>query len=316
MISLNIESYYFTRNTKKCNPFGRIGFIQVKIGCTYRKNGCKEAFLWYNMHNPSKKRSFRKTKNGGVRMDIALIDDLETDRLQLEQILKAYDRIHQLGMNYYHYSGGEDFLKHYQPFRFTVIFLDIYMNGISGIETAEQIRTSDEDVILIFLTTSEEHRPEAFSLFASSYIKKPCSGEQVFRVLDHIFRTRTAAEKRFSFSFDRKDYSLRLADIVSVETDRNYLTIVDRRGASYRTRMTFSTVESLLDNRFLVLMKGIIVNMDYIVKLSDDSCLMKSGISFPIRIKNQKELQQKWLNYKFAKIRKDTAAMGDTYVYK
>ena len=127
-------------------------------------------------------------------------------------------------------------------------------------------------------------------------------------MLDHIFRLNTESEGRFSFSFDRKDYSLRFSEIVSLETSGNYLAVTDSSGNVYRTRMTFSAAESRLDSRFPTLMKGIIVNMDHISNMSEMLCLMKSGASFPLHVKNQKDLRQKWLNYKFAKIREETAS--------
>ena len=91
-------------------------------------------------------------------MNIAIIDDIETERFRLEQILKQYAVINQLEMNIEQFSGGEAFVKNYQPFQYTVIFLDIFMDGISGIETAEIIRQSDEHAVIVFLTTSEVHR--------------------------------------------------------------------------------------------------------------------------------------------------------------
>ena len=58
-------------------------------------------------------------------MNIAIIDDIETERFRLEQILKQYAVINQLEMNIEQFSGGEAFVKNYQPFQYTVIFLDI-----------------------------------------------------------------------------------------------------------------------------------------------------------------------------------------------
>ena len=242
-------------------------------------------------------------------MNIALVDDREADRVLFEKLLREYDAIHQIGMTYFHFASGEALLKEYWPFRFAIVILDIYMDNMTGIETARKIRETDDDVILIFLTTSEEHRSAAFSVFASAYLSKPCSGEEVFRTLDHIFRLRTENCAHFSFSYDRRDYSLPFCDIVSLETDRNYLSIVEKNGTVYRTRMTFSAAEQQLDGRFLTLMKGIIVNLDFVTQFTDDSCVMQGGAAFPLHVKSKKELQQKWLNYKFAKIRKNAEAL-------
>ena len=243
-------------------------------------------------------------------MNIALVDDNEADRLRLERTLRQYDGIHGLGLQIQSFPNGEALLRSYQPFQYTVIFLDIYMDGMSGIETARQIREKDADAILVFLTTSDSHRPDAFSLFASAYLSKPSSEEEVFRALDHILRLHTEKDKRFSFSYNRQSYSLRFADIVSMETDGNYLDIRDREGKAYRTRMTFSRAQAQMDARFLTLMKGILVNMDYIEQIKDTVCRMQGGSTFPLQVKNERELKQTWLNYKFAAIRDTTWSDG------
>ena len=244
-------------------------------------------------------------------MNIALVDDDAADRLRLEQLLREYGTIHQLELRLDHFSGGEALLASYTPFRYAVIFLDIFMDGLSGIETAKGIRAVDDDSSIVFLTTSEAFRPDAFSLFATSYLIKPCSREEVFRTLDHIFRLRTAEGGRFAFSYDRREFSLAYGDIVSLETDGNYLAITDKAGQHYRTRMTFSAAMEHLDSRFLVLMKGVAVNMDRIAHIQDGRCRMQDGTVLPLHVKRQEELREQWLNYKFTKIREKAASMED-----
>ena len=238
---------------------------------------------------------------------IALAFNAEADRLRLEHILQEYAAIHQLDMRFSQFTGGEALLRGFAPYRFGVIFLDALIDDLSGIEAAKVIRRADDDVRLVFVTESEAYRREAFSLFATAYLSKPCAEEEVFRVLDHIFRMRTEHEKRFSFSFDRRYYSLPFSSLVSLETSGNYLSIVDMDGNRYRTRMTFSAATQQLDSRFLTLQKGIIVNMDHIVQISESHCEMRGGALFPIHVKNQKELRQKWQNYSFARLREAPA---------
>ena len=242
-------------------------------------------------------------------MNIALVDDDAADRLRLERLLKEYGTIHELELRLDNFSGGEALLEGYTPFRYAAIFLDVYMDGVSGIETAKAVRAVDDDTSLVFLTTSEAFRPDAFSLFATSYLIKPCARDELFRTLDHIFRLRTVSGGRFSFSYDRRGFSLAYGEIVSLETDGNYLAVADKSGQRYRTRMTFSAAMERLDNRFLVLMKGVAVNMDRIAQIQDGRCRMQDGTVFPLSVKRQAELREQWLNYKFTKIRESGASM-------
>lgn len=239
-------------------------------------------------------------------MRIALVDDEARDREQLEILLRDYAALHRLDLAVESFACGEELLSVSAPFRFAIVFLDIYMEGITGLETAKRLRAADEDVVIVFLTTSEDHRADAFSLFATDYLVKPIREQAVYRTLDHILRLQTGRENRFAFSCGRRDYALPQKELVSLVTDGNYLTVTDCRGGSYRTRMTASTAEKALDQRFLVLLKGVMVNMDYVTQITDSACLIRGGGSLPINVRKAKELRQRLLNYKFAKIRRQS----------
>lgn len=237
-------------------------------------------------------------------MRIAIVDDAAAERAGLAAVLRDYATVHSLEISTEEFQSGEDLLAGFHPFAFSVIFLDIYMDGMTGIETAKMIREQDDDMAIIFMTTSEEHRPDAFSVFATDYLIKPCSREAVFRTLDHLLHLRTEQEKRLSFTADRRDYNLPLSDIVSVEADGNYLCITDRNERTYRTRMTFRDAEDRLDDRFIRIIKGVAVNMDHVVQMNEKICLTDTGSRLPMHSRNGKEVRQQWLNYKFTRIRR------------
>lgn len=182
------------------------------------------------------------------------------------------------------------------------------MNGITGTKTAETIRKSDADTIIIYLTTSNEHMAEAFSTHAYDYIEKPAVRERLFRVMDDVLRSRTpVSDNRLTFSVSGQDHILPYADIVSVCTaDHNYLNIDDRHNNTYRPRMTFSAVMDILsdDSRFLQINRNILVNMDCISSFDDNVCRLNNGSSFPVYTKKVRDIEQKWNNYMFIKLRK------------
>ena len=213
-------------------------------------------------------------------MRIAIVDDAAAERAGLAAVLRDYATVHSLEISIEEFQSGEDLLAGFHPFAYSIIFLDIYMDGMTGIETAKMIREQDDDMAIIFMTTSEEHRPDAFSVFATDYLIKPCSREAVFRTLDHLLHLRTEQKKRLSFTADRRDYSLPLSDIVSVEA------------------------EDRLDDRFIRIIKGVAVNMDHVVQMSEKICLTDTGSRLPMHSRNGKEVRQQWLNYKFTRIRR------------
>ena len=247
-------------------------------------------------------------------MNIAIVDDRAKERDALKALLVEYAAANRLALSLRELASGEDFLAAFAPFTYTVIFLDIYMDGMTGMETAKSIRKTDTDTPVIFLTTSREHMGDAFSIHAFDYIEKPVSREKLFKCMDDLLKTHTIlCTETLDFTYDRADHRLPFPDIVAVRTaESNYLDITDKRGESYHIRMTFSSVCERLgtDSRFLTVNRGILVNMDYIVRFENGVCVLKNGREYPVFTKKVKETEQKWQNYIFHRIRSGQKERG------
>lgn len=67
-----------------------------------------------------------------------------------------------------------------------VIFMDVEMPGLSGLECAKRVFDSDPKTVIIFATAYEEYMPDAFKLYAFDYLVKPFSPERIAQTLDRI----------------------------------------------------------------------------------------------------------------------------------
>ncbi len=242
-------------------------------------------------------------------MNIAIVDDMPDEIKDVTDFLEEYAAINQIEIEINKFSCAESFLNKYRSLLFTVIFMDIYMDGMTGIETAGLIREIDSSVTLIFLTNSEEHRPDAFYFHAYDYLTKPVKKESLFHTMDDLLRIRTAADnKNFIFSSNRHKYSLSYSEIIYIRTESNgsnYLEILGKSGSTYRTRMTFSSVSQQLlkDSRFILLESGVLVNLEHIALLKKDCAVLDNGKQISFSGRKAKEIQQVWQNYMFANIR-------------
>lgn len=245
-------------------------------------------------------------------MNIAVVDDVKRERDCLCDILRDYAAAAGVVLELRCFSRAEELLADYRPLMYTVIFMDIFMDGMSGVDAAEQIRISDSDTLLIFFTTSDEYMSRAFMIHAFDYIRKPFDAERIFRVMDDILKRRTAEVKRFAFSSDRRDYLIPYAEIVAVRTSDHYLEITTADGMTYRTRMTFAAAAAQLseDRRFLPILRGVLVNMDYIRSFGGGACHLEGDIHLPINVRNSRKIEQMWRNYVFAKIRNEAMERG------
>jgi two-component system LytT family response regulator len=180
-------------------------------------------------------------------------------------------------------SDGPSALEAVRKMTPDVVFLDIQMPGLSGLEVAEVWRSEGSLPIIIFVTAFDQFALEAFRLHALDYLTKPIDperfSESLGRVRDLLRRpNRDELDQRIKAMLEmherrqsvrphlvvreRERYVLvPTSDIHCLEATGNYVRIHCER-ASYLLRSTLSAVEAKLDpERFLRIHRSWIVNL-------------------------------------------------------
>ena len=113
-------------------------------------------------------------------MQVAIIDDLAVCRQDIKEYLLRYIRENYQGEEpeLDEFESGTRFLDAFRPQVYDVIFIDQYMEGMSGMDTAREIRKLDEEAALIFVTTSSDHAVDSYGVRASGYLIKPFTYEE------------------------------------------------------------------------------------------------------------------------------------------
>lgn len=104
-------------------------------------------------------------------------------------------------------DSAEKMLKAFYPGKFDLIFMDIYMTGMTGIEALQQIRKVDDHVEVAIMTTSQDFALDAYRLHVMRYIEKPVKTEDVRDVLTIVQRKKEAAP-HFEFRDGAQAYRL------------------------------------------------------------------------------------------------------------
>lgn len=119
-------------------------------------------------------------------MKIAIVDDSIKDREYLQkEIQEIFFRRTKNHIKITTFKSGEELLEYFYDNKegnaslFDIVFLDIYMEDITGVDTARAIRKIDEDVRLIFITTSNEFASESYEVKAEDYLIKPFNKERL-----------------------------------------------------------------------------------------------------------------------------------------
>ena len=239
---------------------------------------------------------------------IAIVDDIQKEIERISGVINEYVERNDVSIDVKTFGSAEELLSDYRPFQYTLIFLDIYMDGMTGVDAAKKIRETDSDTLIVFLTSSADHTFDAFNVHAYQYLLKDPSEDtlktSIFRVLDELVAMQAAAGASLTVSSEGEEIEIAFSRIVYAQSQKNYIQITDKINNTYRTRMTFSEISGKLssDSRFLQINRGIIINMDYITSFGKETCELEGGHSFPINVREQKKLDQIRKNYIFSKL--------------
>jgi DNA-binding LytR/AlgR family response regulator len=235
-------------------------------------------------------------------MRVAVIDDESIFRMQLKMMVEKLAATKALPLEVEEFSSGPDFISALTERRFDIVFMDIYMPEMDGIETAKKLRKMTERTFLIFMTASDGHYPDAFSLHAFDYVTKPFTIDRINQVLSEIIAHTPMDEAFIKIAIGAIEERIYLKDIVSVTTDGHYLEINKADEPSRRVRLTSSEFIELTgsDRRFLMINRGIIINMDYIDHVESGDVYMDDKNIFPISARKVAEISQHIKDYQFS----------------
>ena len=114
-----------------------------------------------------------KTEGEALRMTrIAIVEDEAAVREQLAGYVQRYTRQYGTQFEVTMFTDGVEILEDYRPV-YDIIFLDVEMLHLDGMETARRIRELDSDVLLIFITNMAQYAIKGYAVGALDYVLKP-----------------------------------------------------------------------------------------------------------------------------------------------
>ncbi len=222
---------------------------------------------------------------------IAVCDDVAIERDMLCELLQKWDKKSII----YKFSSGEELL--YSKEGFDLVFLDILMCGITGMETARRLHERDCNIPIVFLTSSSDFAVESYEVNAFDYIVKPLQQKRLQTVWERFRLQYKEPVKFFVFSNCGKAVKLPYDQIEYLESDRHYVTIHIADGTTLRSQGRLDDFEKQLDDiRFLRCHQSFLINLS-LTKAMDDEFIMCSGKRVAYRKRDKSQLKKVFCNY-------------------
>jgi DNA-binding LytR/AlgR family response regulator len=182
------------------------------------------------------------------------------------------------------FRSGEEFMSCFESGRFDLIFMDVYMDGMNGVETARAIRERDERAEIAFTTTSPDHALDSYGVGAIQYLLKPLQREAIDALLRRLFnRIEKTNLEVCSVTVDRLRRDIPLRDIMYAESDVKHCRIHTTTEVLTLACSIKSLESQLRPPSFLRCHRSYIVNFGYVREISSGDFKMKNGDKVYIR---------------------------------
>ncbi|MDB8791359.1 LytTR family DNA-binding domain-containing protein [Romboutsia sp. 1001216sp1] len=203
---------------------------------------------------------------GNKTFIIGICEDITLHRGLLVDYLFRFFNTLNIDYDVLEFSSGENLLNNY-PINVDLLFLDIQMNGLNGMDTARKIREFDNNVEIIFTTSLLDYVCEGYEVNAYRYILKPIDYNVFEKHLTQCIKNILKKKNQYLTINDKsKLIKIKLDEILYIETNRRELNIHTVNNCE-TIKMSMRKIEKLLNKDFFRCHNSFIVNLERIQKI-------------------------------------------------
>lgn len=194
------------------------------------------------------------------------------------------------------FSSGEELLNYNG--QIDILFLDIQMKGMDGMETARKLRADKFRGFLVFITVLKEMVFQSFEVQAYDYLVKPVDKKQFEKTMERLYASmQNASEDSLLVQKGYERRIIREDEIVFCEIiDRKiYLNLASGEVVDYYERI--ENLETKLDNRFYRCHRSYLINLKHLKGYKNGIACMDNGKEIPVSRLRSKEFSGVVLQY-------------------
>ena len=210
---------------------------------------------------------------------IAICDDNRRQCWELGVMLKIYSEERNLAVETETFHDGGTLVekmkkgKHYD-----IIFLDVLLRGMNGIELGSEIRRrlDNEEVHLVYVSMTTSHLELLFQNRPLGFIKKSVPREEVYRLTDYARQLEVRFQKSFLYRKERTLYQVAYQEICYFQSVGRKIEIHTTDGVYEFYGKLSSILKEGLPGQFIQIHKSYIINRDYVARQSPKRIYMKN----------------------------------------
>lgn len=226
-------------------------------------------------------------------LNIVICDDEFLHRSILKEFLVSILEEELLEYDLVEYSSGKDLISHYD--KVDLLFLDIQMNELSGMDVARKIREFDSNVEIIFTTSIEQYVYEAYEVRAYRYLVKPIEYEKLKKEVKLCISDYLTKNSTISIDSKKATVKIPIGEILYAEVMKKEVTIYTKSKV-YNIETSMKSIENKLSNYgFFRCHHSYLVNLNKVSEIRDKTIFINE-YEIPVSRMRYKALKVKLVN--------------------
>ncbi len=246
------------------------------------------------MMNKPEKHNNKLLQNKELSIKIAICDDLKKDRDHLASNLDAIASMFHISFHISPFASGIELLS--STDNFDIIFLDIVMDELDGIETLKRLQNTSS--LIVFMSTTNDRLRELFSRNVIAFLDKPITESSLKKVISDITEIWNH-EKTFTYRKNGKMNFLKQQEILCIESEGHYINIYTKNETiSYKGKIRDIWDELTAHTDFVMPNRSYILNLKYVSLASKSEFfiqILKKSIS--ITKYNKDDTMMRFMRY-------------------
>ena len=215
-------------------------------------------------------------------MNIAICDDNETDIKYIKKIVKNEFDSHNINCELSLYTDARSLLQANQSQPFDVIFLDLDMPDLNGMEAASHLNKLNSATEIIFVTNHDELVYKAYRFKALGFIRKKYLETEISEILEVLIESINTRQQYITFSDSGVEIKCLISDIMYMQSDDHYVDIITTT-KKHTLRDSLNNIENLYVHfGFIRVHSRYLVNFRYIYSIEKNTIVLNNKHQLPI----------------------------------
>lgn len=219
------------------------------------------------------------------------------DEKEITETIAAKVKIRFPSAEIQKFCFGTELLK--SESHFDILFLDIELLDMNGIEVAMRLRERGEQGSIIFVTAHEKYIFQAFDVQAFHYLVKPFDNQKFFKILQDAVKQRHFQSEEAPYIIIKTGYELYKvfhAEILFIEVMGRKIT-VHTKSSAYTYNGKLQDLENSLGQNFYRIHRSFLVHLKYVASYDKQSIVLDNDISLTLSQKKYTDFIQQYLQY-------------------